>query len=129
MSRVNEGPANRRGFSLVEVMVALMLLTIGVYSITALSRISVRTASRASEEGRYWADAQQVIDSLMGLGFGVPVTGSTTTRGRSISWTVGSSASAPETVTVVVQRPGYINKASTAKDTIILYLAKRNPGP
>jgi hypothetical protein len=110
-------------------MVSLALLTIGVTSITALSRISLRTASRASEEGRYWADAQEVVDSLMGLGFGVPTTGSATIRGRAISWTVGSSATAPQQVTFVVQRPGYINKASTANDTIIMYLAKRNPGP
>jgi prepilin-type N-terminal cleavage/methylation domain-containing protein len=119
----------RRGFTIVEVTVALMLLSMGLMAIVGLSTTSLRTASRASEEGRYYADAQEVIDSLMSLGFGVPVTGSTTIRGRPISWTVGSSATAPQLVTIAIQRTGYINKAKIVKDTIILYLSKRNPGP
>jgi len=128
MNRQFRGRA-RRGFTLVEVMIGLMLLTIGLLAVTGLSSISVRTASRASEEGRYWGDAQEVIDSVMALGFGIPTTGSTTIRGRAISWTVGSSATAPQMISFAVQRPGYINKTTLVRDTIIIYLAKRNPGP
>lgn len=119
----------RRGFTLTEIMVALMILTTGVLAITKLSAVSVRTASRASEEGRYWGDAQEVIDSVMALGFGVPASGSATVRGRPITWVVGSAATAPQLVTFTVQRTGYINKAAIVQDTIIIYLAKRNPGP
>jgi prepilin-type N-terminal cleavage/methylation domain-containing protein len=123
------GGRTRRGFTLVEVMIGLMLLTIGLLAVTGLSSVSVRTASRASEEGRYWGDAQEVIDSVMALGFGIPTSGSTTIRGRSINWTVGSAATAPQQVVFTVQRPGYINKTALVRDTIIIYLAKLNPGP
>ena len=118
----------RRGFTIVEVTMSLILLSIGLLAIVGLSTAALRTASRANEEGRYWADAQQTIDSLMSLGFGVPVSGSDTVRGRVISWTVGAAV-APQQVTIAVQRPGYINKTTLVKDTIIIYLAKRNPGP
>jgi prepilin-type N-terminal cleavage/methylation domain-containing protein len=129
MSLRLEGRRSRRAFTLMEVMISVMLLSIGLLAVTGLSAKSVRTASRASEEGRYWGDAQEVIDSVMALGFGVPSSGSTTMRGRAISWTVGSAATAPQLVTFAIQRTGYINKTAFVNDTIIVYLAKRNPGP
>jgi hypothetical protein len=129
---MNRGPRGRRGrraFTIVEVTIGLVLLTIGLLAITGLTTTTLRTASRAGEEGRYWGDTQEVIDSLMALGFGVPTSDSTTIRGRKISWTVGSAATAPQQITFSIQRPGYLNKASIVRDTIIIFLAKKNPGP
>jgi prepilin-type N-terminal cleavage/methylation domain-containing protein len=122
------GRRARRAFTVVEVTIALVLLSIGLLAITGLTTKTLRTASRASEEGRYWGDAQEVIDSLMALGFGVPTSDSTIIRGRRITWTVGA-ATAPQLITIGVARPGYLDKTQTVRDTIIIYLAKRNPGP
>lgn len=121
----------RRGFTIIEVTMAITLLTIGLLAVVGLTTSSLRSASRASEEGRYWADAQQVMDSIMALGFGVPTVGagSTTIRGRTVAWNVGSAATAPQQVSFYINRTGYINKTASVTDTIILYLAKRNPGP
>ena len=124
----------RKGFSLVEVMVAVVLLTVGLMAVSGLAASSLRTSFRARDEARYWGDVQEVVDSLMARGFGNDTstasgTWVTSSSGRNLKWTVTTNANAPETVTVVVQRPGYVNRMSTAQDTVVVFLAKRNPGP
>ena len=120
----------RGGFTLSEVMVALTILTVAILGVAKLSSTSLRFATRARMETQNYGDAQQVVDSLMSLGFGNSslVSGSATVRGRSISWTVGSSASAPQLLTIKVNRPGYQKFTTTGTDTIIVYLSKWTPG-
>lgn len=121
----------RRGFSLAEVMVAVVLLTVGLMAVSGLAASSLRTSFRARDEARYWGDVQEVVDSLLARGFGMDTsvaTWQTAPSGRQIKWTVTTNAAAPETITVVVQRPGYVNRMTTTNDTIVVFLSKRNPG-
>ncbi len=120
---------SRRGFTITEVLAAIVIVSVGLLVVTGLSASSVKTAAHARGDAQYWADAQEVVDSVMALGIGVPTSGSTTLRGRSISWTVGSAATAPQQVMFVVHRVGYESPTSTVADTVIMYLAKPNPGP
>lgn len=121
----------RRGFSLVEVMVAVMLLTVGLMAVAGLAASSLRTSFRARDEALYWGDVQEVVDSLLARGFGLDSsvsTWQTAPSGRKMKWSVTTNTAAPETITVVVQRPGYVNRMATTYDTVVVFMAKRNPG-
>jgi prepilin-type N-terminal cleavage/methylation domain-containing protein len=117
-----------RGFTLVEVLVGITVLTVALLGLAAAAGTSLRSMARSREEVQYWGDAQQVIDSLMGKGFGNVTSGSTTLRGRSITWTAGSAAAAPQLLTVIVERPNYSSRSTLVRDTIMLYLSKMVPG-
>ena len=127
----SETGRTRRGFTLVEVLVSIILVTVGLLGASKLAAMAMRTSFRSRDEARYWADVQEVTDSLMARGFNnsTSVGSWQTIRGRQIKWTVTTNTTAPETLTVVVQRPGYVNQTSTANDTVVVFLAKMNPGP
>jgi len=118
----------QNGFTLIEVVVGILILTVALLGLAASAGMGLKATTRSREEVRYWADAQEVIDSLMGTGFGNIASGSTTIRGRQISWTAGSAAAAPQSLTVIVQRPNYLTPWRTVSDTILLNLSKSVPG-
>ena len=121
---------NRRGFSLIEVLMAVTIFTCALLGLAAAAAVGIRQTSRAREDSQYWADAQQVMDSLMAKGWGSSslVDGSTTVRGRSMTWTVGSSTSNPQQIPLSVARNGYSNRFSSTTDVIVVYLSKAMPG-
>ncbi len=121
--------AGRAGFTLAEVLVGVSVLTFGLLSLSAAAAGGFVRNMRAREEARYWADAQEVVDSLLGRGFGNVASGSAVVRGRQITWTAGSAATAPQVLTVLVQRTQYRRGMPLVSDTIVLYLAKDIPGP
>ncbi len=122
--------ARQRGFSLVEVMVGVTMLTIALLGLAAAAAVGLKQNGRAREDTQYFGDVQYKVDSLIGRGFGA-ITAKTDTLadGRIIQWAPGSAAAAPETVKVYVTRHGYQNRFATVKDTIILFLSKTTPGP
>ena len=119
----------RRGFSLIEVIVGIVMMTAALLGLAAAAAVGIRQTSRAREDSQYWADAQRVIDSLISRGFNQSSTGSATVNGRTIEWIVGSGATAPQQIKVVVWRKGYTNRFTTVKDTVMLYLSRTTPGP
>jgi prepilin-type N-terminal cleavage/methylation domain-containing protein len=121
--------SRRSGFTLVEVLVGVTLLTVALIGLAGMASTNLVMSRRAREEVQYWADAQHIVDSLMSRGFGNVTGGSVTVRGRAISWTVGSAATAPQSLKVLVQRPGYQKTNVMVNDTISMYLAKMVPGP
>jgi len=124
----NRRMRNARGFTLVEVLVGITVLTVALLGLAAAAGTSIRSMARAREEVQYWGDAQEVMDSLMGKGFGNVTSGSTTLRGRVISWTAGSAASAPQQLTLFMERPNYSSRSTLVRDTIVIYLSKMVPG-
>jgi prepilin-type N-terminal cleavage/methylation domain-containing protein len=120
--------ANQRGFSLIEVMIGVTIMTAAVLGLAATTTLGLKHTSRSREDTQFWGDAQQVMDSLVGRGFGQVVSGQTTIRGRSVRWEVGSSASAPQLIRLIATRNGYQNRFRSVSDTIIVYLSKTVPG-
>jgi type II secretory pathway pseudopilin PulG len=119
----------RRGFSLIEVIVGIVMMTAALLGLAAAAAVGLRQTSRAREDSQYWGDAQRVIDSLISRGFNQSSTGSATVNGRTIEWIVGSGATAPQQIKIVVWRKGYTNRFTTVKDTVVLYLSRTTPGP
>jgi type II secretory pathway pseudopilin PulG len=118
----------RRGGSLIEVMVGITILSAGVLGLAAAASVGIKQQNRAREDTQYWGDAQQVLDSLIARGFGNVASGSATLRGRSLRWLAGSSASAPQQLTLIVGRNSYQNRFRAVEDTVVVFLSKTTPG-
>lgn len=61
-----------RGFTLIEVVVALVLLEIGVLGVVGTLLLATRTLTEAELTTRATMSAAQVVDSLEAHGFGGP---------------------------------------------------------
>lgn len=117
-------PQPNRGFSLVEVMVALSLLSVVMMSLAGAAALGLSQMTKARQDLQYSADVQQVADSLVGLGWNNVTTGSSNIRGRPVSWTLATLSPNSQKLTVVVERRGQANTSTIYSDTVMLYLAK-----
>jgi Tfp pilus assembly protein PilV len=131
MSKWRQGPprlAARRGISLIEMMVGMTMFTLALLGLAGAASVGLKNSTRSRLDSQYWADAQRVIDSLIMRGFNASTSSSTSVNGRPIKWVIGSGASAPQDVKVIIWRTGYQNRFATVVDTIQLYLSKTAPG-
>ena len=117
--------SGERGFSVVEAIVGIVMLSIGLVGLAKASAVGFSQVTRARQDMQYAADVQQVMDSLRSRGYGLVSGGSLTLRGRAVTWTVTSPSATSQLVTVVAQRSGYQNMTRTVQDTLLLYLANR----
>ncbi|MGD2070864.1 MAG: hypothetical protein PVI57_19490 [Gemmatimonadota bacterium] len=69
MTRPREGGSPRRpGFSLVEIVVALIVLELGLLAVVGLSVLAARTLAEAAELQRATGALEVVVDSLLEAG-------------------------------------------------------------
>lgn len=73
-----------RGFTLIEVVVALVLLEIGVLGVVGTLLLATRTLTEAELTTRAAASAAQVADSLEAHGFAGP--GASAFAGGAVRW-------------------------------------------
>jgi prepilin-type N-terminal cleavage/methylation domain-containing protein len=114
---------SREGFSLIEVLVAMSLLSVVMLSLAGGATAALAQMGKARQDLAYSADVQQIADSLVSAGWKMVVPGSATMRGRTVSWNVEQVNSKSEKVTIVVQRRGQANINKVYADTVALYLA------
>ncbi len=117
--------SGERGFSVVEAIVGIVMLSIGLIGLAKSSALGFSQVTRARQDMQYAAEVQQVMDSLRSRGYGLVSSGSVAIRGRAVSWTVTSPTANSQLVTLVAQRWGYQNMTRTVQDTLLLYLANR----
>ncbi|MEO7822486.1 MAG: prepilin-type N-terminal cleavage/methylation domain-containing protein [Gemmatimonadaceae bacterium] len=130
-SNVPERPdkaRDRRGMSLVEVLVAVTLLGVAMLSLGAAAGFGVRQMGLARQDLQYAADVQQEVDSLSGLTWNSVTNGSANVRGRAFNWTVSTPNANSRLVTVIVQRRGHQDPTRIFLDTVVVYMAKPTPG-
>jgi prepilin-type N-terminal cleavage/methylation domain-containing protein len=113
-----------RGFSLVEILVAVTLLAVGMMSLAGAAALGLSQMGKARQDLHYSADVQQVADSLVSVGWNKVSSGATTIRGRAVSWTVTTISPNSQKVDVVVSRRGQAQTTVVYADTVTLYLAK-----
>lgn len=94
MTRRRRG--DERGFTLIELMLSLMLFTVGVLSLGATSSIVVRMMGGAREQTLAATMAQSRFEQLRSLGCTSSqlAGGSASTRGIAEKWTVTTPSSA-----------------------------------
>jgi prepilin-type N-terminal cleavage/methylation domain-containing protein len=124
MKSTNAAGDNRDGFSLVEVMIAMTLLAVAIMSLAGTAALGLAQMGKARQDLQYSADVQQVADSLVGAGWNHVSSGSSTIRGRPVSWTVTAAGPASQKVDLLVQRRGQSSPTTVYQDTVTLYVAK-----
>ena len=123
MTPTPQGEENR-GFSLVEILVAVTLLAVAMMSLAGAAALGLSQMGKARQDLHYSADVQQVADSLVGRGWSNVASGSSTIRGRAVSWTVTTVSPNSQKVDVIVTRRGQAQTTTVYSDTVTLYLAK-----
>jgi len=86
--RTRRRRAARRGFTLIELMVTVLLLGIGLAGLVATSGAVSRMMGGSSREATAAAVAASRFESLRGVGCVSITAGSATTRGITESWGV-----------------------------------------
>lgn len=115
---------NHRGFSLVEILVAVTLLGVVMMSLAGAAALGLSQMGKARQDLQYSADVQQIADSLVSRGWNKVTSGSSTIRGRAVAWTVTTMNANSEKVDLVVTRRGQADPTRIFSDTVTLYLAK-----
>jgi prepilin-type N-terminal cleavage/methylation domain-containing protein len=120
----------REGFSLVEVLVSVTLLSLVLMSLSGAAALGLSQMAKAKQDLQYSADVQQVTDSLVAASsinrYTKVASGSTTIRGRAISWTATDVNVKSQVVSIIVPRRGQMNTAVMYADTVTIYLANRD---
>ena len=114
----------KRGFSLVEVMIAMTLMAVTVMSLAGAAALGLTQMGKARQDLQYSADVQQVADSLVSVGWNRVSSGGSTIRGRPVSWTVTTTSPSSQKVDMLVQRRGQASQTTVYQDTVTLFLAK-----
>ena len=111
---------NERGFSLAEVMIAMVILTVGVLGIAASSAAITRMTAEGGRQGGSAAVAESRIELLTATPCASIVsTGSATTGKFTETWTV-TTAGLLNTVTVNVSYP---SGRTTRTSTYVAYIS------
>ena len=98
----------RRGFTLLEVVVALVLLEVGVLSAVGTLAVASRTLAQAERLERTFLEAEGVLDSLAGVADAT--SGARTFAGGALEWSVDGAGwielvgSGPDGATVIEVR-------------------------
>ena len=115
-----------RGFSLIEAMVALTILSAGLLTLASTTTGSIRRSALSAIDVATWSDVGRLTDSLTALGWGGVASGSETHTTHSIAWNVSSPAANLDRVDVLVNRRGALGNG-TRQDTVVLLLSRAVP--
>lgn len=100
--------ASRAGFSLVEVIVAMLVLTVGLLGLAAGTGWMLRTVEMGELDTTRSAALQSAVESLRAEPFSNLTDGSDTFGDYIVSWTLGSAGSQSQEVEFVVTGPGRV---------------------
>jgi prepilin-type N-terminal cleavage/methylation domain-containing protein len=108
---ISRGP--RAGFSLVELVIAVIVLTVGVLGLAGTTALVVRQITLSDVNTERQAALQTVIEGLRATSTGSISSGSTTVGSYTVTWAVTDSSSAKSrTVRVITTGPGMDRTAS-----------------
>ena len=119
MSRRRARIGDESGSSLIEVLVAVILLSGLITVVAATSVTGARALQTGGSDTDYWAALSLQAESLLHDGHDVVASGSATVGGFPMSWTV--SGGDPKTVTLIGTRRDL--SFGTVQDTVLLVLA------
>lgn len=111
-----------KGFSIIEVIVAVVIFTFAILGMTTTSNFVSRQMQIALRDMRMAFATQQKIEQLLSLGYGGITSGSGTVDGFPVAWWV--SGTNPKVLTLVVSSD---STASARKDTVITAVAQPEP--
>lgn len=96
----------RAGFSMVEVIIAMVILTIGVLGLAGMTGYIVRTSTLADLMTERAVAFQTVVDRIQSMDYDNVTTGADSVGVFAVSWTAVDDGAQNKIVTVVTQGPG-----------------------
>ncbi len=109
---------NRRGISVVELLVGITLLAVVVISLAAASLYASRTMRRSRVQLEAAEFQQAELERLLAVSYGSLASGSRTTSRGTAKWTVLDSASYRRILLVTEFTPA---SAISLSDTVVAY--------
>ncbi len=100
------GPRGRAGFSLVEVIVALLVLTIGLLGLAAGTGWMIRTVHFGQVETARSTALQSAVESVRAMPYGSVVDGSEAFGDHTVAWEVTATGQQSRVVRFIVTGPG-----------------------
>ena len=124
-ARKQSRPRNRRGFTVAEVIVAIVVFAIGMLGLTATAHMLARMITRGNRGGHGAFVAQQKIESMrataLGTGGCAALTSGSDTSGLYVrTWTVSTSGTATNIQLITTYR---VSGTRTRSDTLGTTLA------
>lgn len=99
-NRRPRGSSARLGFTIIEAVVAILLLSVGAIALASTAAWSARLASDGRALQRQTERVQHVVDSLRTVPCAAIASGSATASGTTVSWSVIHTASVAEVAVV-----------------------------
>ena len=120
MTNLTDGPdrqesrARRTGFSLVEVVVAVMILSIGVLGLAATTAVFVRQVTLGDVNTERTAALQSAVEGIRASDFDSVGSGGQTVGLYAVTWSVTDSTGRSKAVQVITDGPGLSRDSAAA---------------
>ena len=111
-------PRRTAGFTLIEIIVAVVILTVGVLALVGSSRVSTMSVRRATLELRAAQLIQEQVERLRTLPIGSLANGSGSYAAGDASWVVADSGAYVRVQLAVRSRP---EAGKSLADTVFIY--------
>ncbi len=108
-------PRSREGFTIVEVIVAMLILVVGVVGLAAGSAQIIRQITLADLESERSVAFQTVIEQLQASPYDNVANGTSTVGVFDVSWAVANDGAQSKIVTITTVGPG-VRANSTLND-------------
>jgi prepilin-type N-terminal cleavage/methylation domain-containing protein len=99
-------PLKRGGFTIIEVIIAMVILTIGVLGLAGTTAFFVRQVTQSDLMTERSAAFQTIVDRLQSLPYDSVQSGSDSVGIYAVDWTSVNNGSQFKTVTIVTTGPG-----------------------
>lgn len=113
--------AGTRGFSLVEIVIALVIFAIAMTGLVSMSVLGSEQLRVADDEDERWSVAQRQLEELIAKDTSALANGTQTVAGYPLSWTVTKGD--PTKIVLVITAPSGGTLSRT--DTIVTYVDNR----
>jgi Tfp pilus assembly protein PilV len=107
--------ARTDGFTIVELVIALIILSFGVLGLAGTTAFVVRQVTLADVNTERSAAQQEVIERLRATSTSTISNGSTTVGSFTVAWLATDSSTYGKTVRVITTGPGLSKTASTPR--------------
>jgi prepilin-type N-terminal cleavage/methylation domain-containing protein len=117
---IGQGRGNARaGFSLIEVIVAMVVLTVGLLGLAAGTGWMIRTVQFGQIETARSTALQSAVESVRASPFASMADGSGTFGEHAVEWTLGGGDQRSRTVQFVVSGPGRERLTGAGMPTVV----------
>lgn len=122
MSRVGSAEVRRNprgGFTIIEVIIAMMILTVGVLGLAGTTAYFVRQVTLSDLMTERAAAFQTVVDRLQSLPYDSVTTGSDSVGIYAVTWSSVNNGSQNKSVTIITTGPGTRGAPPTQNPSVV----------